>query len=201
MRRLVLFALLTISILIAAPSQAQRGGGGARIAGGGSHFGGRGFANGPFPGRRGYGRFGNYGWAFPWYYGDWDWGWDLGPSDSDGEPAAQPASPSVIVLQSRDEQRPAAPVESPKLIEIPLTQPAGAAAKPEPPTLFVLASGERLEARRYTLTADSLRIQIDRHERTIALSKLDLDATIAANRERGIDLQIPTDKTQIFLSF
>src|SRR5271157_6231597 len=40
--------------------------------------------------------------------------------------------------------------------------------------------------------------QSKRQQRTISLDKLDLDATIAANRERRIDLQITTDR--IFLA-
>jgi hypothetical protein len=33
------------------------------------------------------------------------------------------------------------------------------------------------------------------------MSTVDLKATLAANRERGIDLQIPTGKSQIMISF
>ncbi len=35
----------------------------------------------------------------------------------------------------------------------------------------------------------------------IGLDRLDLDATIAANHERGIDLRIPADRNEISLSF
>jgi hypothetical protein len=205
-RSVLLFALLTISILITAPAQGQargggfQGGGGARISGGGSgpHAGvGHGFPNGP---RRGYSRYRNYGGGYaPWYYPDW--GWDLGPSDYD-EPPAQPASPPVIVMQSRDDNRQPAPVPaSPKLIELPDAKDAEGRSKPDLPTLFVLANGDKLEARRYTLTPDSLRLEIGRQQRTIALDKLNVDATIAANRERGIDLKFPTDGSQISLGF
>jgi len=199
MQRLVLlFALLTISILITAPVQGQargggfQGGGGPRISGGAGH----GFASGA---RRVYSRYRNYGSAFaPWYYPYWDGGWDLPDS---AEPPAEGASPSVIVLQSRDDNRqPARVPESPKLIELPDTKDA-ATSKPDLPTLFVFANGDKLEARRYTLTPDSLRLEIGRQQRTIALDKLNIDATIAANRERGIDLKFPTDENQIFLGF
>jgi hypothetical protein len=64
-----------------------------------------------------------------------------------------------------------------------------------------LANGERLEARRFLLTASNLSVSVDRHERTIPLDMLDLEATIAANRERGIELRVPADRTEIFLSF
>ena len=198
-RSSVLFALLTISILITVPAQAQARGGGASVSvGGGAHFvgGGHGFPNGP---RRGYNRYRNYGGFYaPWYYPDW--GWDLGPSDYE-EPPAEPASPPVVVVQSRDDNRQPAPVPaSPKVIELPDGDGA-AMSKPVQPTLFVFTDGEKLEARRYTLTPDSLRVEVGRQQRIIALDKLNLDATIAANRERGIDLKFPTDGSQLFLGF
>ena len=196
----LMLASLTISIMIAVPAQGQARGGGASVsAGGGEHFagGGHGFPNGA---RRGYGRYRNYGGFYaPWYYPDW--GWDLGPSDYD-EPPAQPASPPVIVVQSRDDDRqPARVPESPKVIELPDIKDAAATPKPDLPTLFVFANGDKLEARRYTLTPDFLRVEIGRQQRTIALDKLNVDATIAANRERGIDLKFPTDGNQISLGF
>jgi len=198
-RSVLVFALLTVSILVVAPAQAQRAGGGARVSvSGGAHSGrGHGFPNGP---ARGYSRYRNYGGFYaPWYYPDW--GWDLGPSDY-AEPPEQPASPPVIVMQSRDDNRQPAPVPaSPKLIELPDSKDASSASKPDLPTLFLFANGEKLEARRYTLTPDSLYVFVGRQQRTIALDKLNVDATIAANRERGIDLKFPTDVNQIFLGF
>jgi len=197
-RSVLLFALLTISILITAPARGQaRGGGfqggdGPRISGGG----GQGFLN---DSRRGHTRFRNSEAIFaPWYYPYWDGGWEL---DS-AEPPAEGPSPSVIVLQSREDNRQPAPVpESPKLIELPDATDAETLSKPDLPTLFVLANGDKLEARRYTLTAESLRLEIGRQQLTIALDKLNVDATITANRERGIDLTFPTDGSQIFLGF
>ena len=108
----------------------------------------------------------------------------------------------MIVVQSRDDNRqPARVPESPKLIELPDIKDAAATPKPDLPTLFVFANGDKLEARRYTLTPDFLRVEIGRQQRTIALDKLNVDATIAANRERGIDLKFPTDGNQISLGF
>lgn len=209
MRRSVwLFALLTISLLLTFPAQGQgRGGGGARMgAVGGAHSGGAHSGGGhgfPGGGHRGYSRYRNYGGFYatgyyPYWDGGWDEGWDLPDSP---EPPAEGAAPSVIVLQSRDDNRqPARPPESPKLIELPDAKDA-AAPKPDLPTLFVFANGDKLEARRYTLTPDSVRLEIGRQQRTIALDKLNIDATIAANHERGIDLKFPTDENQIFLGF
>ncbi|MGA2373302.1 MAG: hypothetical protein ACLPPV_09460 [Candidatus Korobacteraceae bacterium] len=197
-RSLLLFALLTVSIMATAPAQAQRAVGGARVSvSGGTHpGGGHGFPNGD---RRGYGRYRNYGSYYAPYYPYWDGGWDLPDSY---EPPQQGASPPVIVMQSRDDSRsqPARIPESPKLIELPDSKDA-APPKPDVPALFVFANGKQLEARRYTITPDSLRVEIDRQQRTIPLGELNLEATIAANRERGIDLKVPTDGSQIFLGF
>jgi hypothetical protein len=41
----------------------------------------------------------------------------------------------------------------------------------------------------------------DRQQRTVPLDMLDINATIAANHEHGIDLRIPADRNEISLSF
>ena len=165
--------------------------------------GGPGGRPGFFPHHPGYGRFGNYGlgfgaWGYP--FGDEDESFDFYPEAAMNAPAPAPAP--VVVIESRDRPPAPAPVpEAPKLIEVPQAKNPGPASKPDPPALFILTNGERLEARRYMLTADSLHVEIARRQRTISLGQLDLDATIAANRERGIDLKIPADRNEIFLGF
>lgn len=64
-----------------------------------------------------------------------------------------------------------------------------------------MTNGERLETRRFLLTASNLSVSIDRRERTVPLEMVDLNATIAANRERGIDLRIPSYRNEISISF
>jgi len=76
-----------------------------------------------------------------------------------------------------------------------------AAAKPVPSAIFILTSGERVETSRFLLRANDLSVTVNRQQRTIPLDKVDLDATIAANHERGIDLEVPTDVNQITLRF
>jgi hypothetical protein len=73
-------------------------------------------------------------------------------------------------------------------------------ATPPPPAVFILTSGEKLESSNYLLSATSLRVQQGDRQRTIPLSALNLDATIAANHARGIDLKVPP-KGQIELAF
>jgi len=210
MKRLVLSALLAIAIVSTAPLQAQKGGGGFHgggpgIAGGhGPGVGGRpGFPNGSVPHDPRYHRFRNYGWGFAsWYYPYWDEGESLDYAEAMNVPSPPVTAPPVIVVENRDYRPPAPAPESPKLIEVPQTKEKTAVApRPEPPTLFVFANGERLEARRYMLTADSLRVEIGRQQRRVPLGEIDVDATIAANRERGIDLKIPTGRNEIFLGF
>ncbi len=218
MKHSLWLALLTISILLAVPVAAQHGGGGSSSGGGshgggshagsGSHSSGNGINGVRPPGpigsfQRGYRRYGNYGYGYgPWYYPGW--GFD-GGFDSYVEPGPEDnaSGPPVVLMQSGD-RRPAAPAavsEPPRIIEAPQSKEADAPTKPEPPTLFVLTNGERLESSRYTLTADSVRVEVGREERTISLAKVNIDATLAANRGRGIDLMIPKDKNQIFVSF
>jgi hypothetical protein len=73
--------------------------------------------------------------------------------------------------------------------------------KPIPKTVFVLANGERLEADHYTLDAGSLQVVVGGEQRTIALSALDMKATTAANRERGINFKVPQSRSEVFLAF
>jgi len=217
------FPVLIALLLSGALLQAQRGGGspggsGMGFHGGGFHGGvgnggrpvvgpGRGFHG--FNRHRGFG-FGNAGF-WPPYWGYWDDGlaWDLGYWDYVNFPpsgyaardayaqAADEPSPHVVVRESR--QSAAVPSEAPKLVEVPLSP--GAPAVRQGPALFVLSNGERLESRHYVLTADSLRIQVGRQQRTVPVSALDVDATIAANQQRGIELTIPQDRNSLFLGF
>jgi hypothetical protein len=118
------------------------------------------------------------------------------------EAVMNPPVPPLIVVQperqqSAERQIPAA---SPLVIDIP-NMGKSARPKPRKPAIFILANGQRLESQRYTLTASNLYVTIDRQERTIPISMLEINATVAANRERGIGLRIPADRSEIFLSF
>ena len=74
-------------------------------------------------------------------------------------------------------------------------------AAPTPPAVFILSNGDRLESSKYVLTVDSLHVQQGETQRSIPLSALNMDATLAANRARGVDLKVPTSKSQIMLGF
>jgi hypothetical protein len=110
-------------------------------------------------------------------------------------------APPVVVVQSDDRQsRTPEPPAKAQVIEFPGAANS-TAAKTLPPTIFILADGERLETRRFVLTASNLSVSIGRRQRTIPVDKLDIDATLTANQERGIDLRIPADRNEISLSF
>jgi len=182
-------AALLLACVVAPSLQAQRVGAGFRAFAGArgksAHIGQRGFSNGyssRFPRSNGLGAF-----LSPYFLQD------DGRALSE-EPGPGPGSQ---VYGPPERERPPAAAE---MIEIPTTVRPNE-AKPPLPALFVLTNGERLEAQRFVLTVSSLSVSIDRRERVIPLEALDLEATTAANRERGVSLQIPADRNEISLSF
>lgn len=76
-----------------------------------------------------------------------------------------------------------------------------APAPPTPPAVFVLSNGDRVETARYLVTINSVRVEQNGMQRTIPLSELNVDATLAANKARGLNIKFPTDKSQIMLGF
>jgi hypothetical protein len=104
--------------------------------------------------------------------------------------------PAPAVAQPPAPQPPA----EPKIIEVPGVSNQ-TPAKPLPPTVFILSNGERLETKRFLLRANELSVTIDRHQRTIPLDQVNLEATMAANRDRGINMEIPADPNEISLRF
>jgi hypothetical protein len=67
--------------------------------------------------------------------------------------------------------------------------------------VFVLSDGEKVESRDYLLTASSLRIEVGRARRIISVNQLNIDATLAANHERGIELTFPRNSGTVVLGF
>jgi hypothetical protein len=198
MTRAAVLALVAAFVLVAA-AEAQRAGGGARHGGGiPMGIGGRHPSpqNGFTLGRQRFRHFHDNDSVFiP--YGVYDPYWYEQPN---AEVVMDPKSP-LITPQPREVQSrlPEIPAAASKLIEIPGV-PNSPAAKVQP-AIFVLMDGYRLETSRYVLTAEKLSVTIDRKQTTIPVSMLDLNATISANRERGIELRIPEDRNEISLSF
>ncbi|PSH04302.1 MAG: hypothetical protein CXZ00_08050 [Acidobacteria bacterium] len=191
---LLLFAVV---IVLAGSGQAQRGGhfGGNRGASMGTHRH-HGFRNGVRGGHSRRFRDFGYGYGyFPWWWGE--------PFEYNEPEVAAPAlpPPPVIVLSNGERQSrvPEIPAASPKLIEVPGA--ANTSTLKAQTAVFILRDGQRLEAASYMLTSNSLRVTVDREQRVIPISELDLNATVAANRERGIQLRIPAAPNEISLSF
>ena len=168
---------LPLTLLLTGSLAAQHGGGshgGARAAhsGAGSGRGIRGSVSvRPFPRNHSHqNRAGSYFYPYLFPYDE--------PYEYD-EPypervPQQPPAPMYVQAQAPQ------PPPEPKLIEIP-----GAASvpnvKPLPPAIFILTTGERVETSRFLLRASDLSVTVDRRQRTIPFSQLDLNATVAAN--------------------
>jgi hypothetical protein len=196
MRRAALYALLVASVL-GGSLQAQRAaatfhGNAARSPGRSGFVGHRGSSNRFVPSRSHF-RHDSAGAVFAPYFVPYDE--PFGYEQPETEAVTNGPVPPAVIPRTPEPAVPKAQV-----IEIPGAA-SSTTAKMLPSTIFILANGERLETRRFLLTASNLSFSIDRRQRTIPLDRLDLDATIAANHERGIDLRIPADRNEISLSF
>jgi len=195
MFRAALFVLLAAGVLPGS-LQGQRALGSAARTSVHPGFGGpRGVSNRFFPRHEFHSnrvrRFDNFGSYFLPY--DEPFGYENEASYSQEAPNELP--PQVVTLRAAE-----TPIPKGQLIEIP--GGANAATRKElPPTIFILANGERLEARRFVLTADFLSISMGRQHRNVPVDMLDINATISANRDIGIDLRIPDDRNEISVSF
>ena len=121
---------------------------------------------------------------------------------------AKEESPEPLVrVHDETPQRAAIQPSPAQLIEIPnasIEIPNASKAahrQPLPATIFVLMNGEKLETQRYLLTASSLSATVQHSPRTIPLEMVDLQATLAANRERGLDLRIPENRNEVSVRF
>ncbi len=89
-----------------------------------------------------------------------------------------------------------------KLIELPLTSQEAPSRADVPATMFLLKNGQRIEARRYTITGDFVYLVTGYQQTTrISVEALNLPATLEVNRNNGIDLRIPSTASELFLSY
>ena len=192
MPRAALFALLVASIL-AGSLQAQRAtatfhGRAARVSIRTGFVGQRGFSN-RFFSTRPHPRSDSFG-SFLVPYEE-----PFGYEQPDAEGMAEGAASPAVILQpyerqSRNRNLLRQSRRSSRFRALQIQQPF----KMLPPTIFILANGERLETRRFVLTVSNLSFSIDRQQRTLPLEMLDIKATIIANQERGIDLRVPDNR-------
>jgi hypothetical protein len=110
-----------------------------------------------------------------------------------GNQNSTPKSSSVVNIPPAEKGRAAQPAS---------TQTAAqSGAVTSPAAIFILANGDRLESGEYTLTAESVEAVQNGVHRTIPMSAVNVQATLAANKQRGIDLKIPANKSQMVLAF
>ena len=123
-------------------------------------------------------------------------------------PTVPTASRGITTSETTSHQQPGeksatpAPAKGPVVWEAKNTQVKDQ-APPKPPAsaVFILSNGQKVESGDYVITVDSVRLQQDGKERLIPMSTLNVNATVAANHERGLDLKFPESKSQITISF
>jgi hypothetical protein len=73
----------------------------------------------------------------------------------------------------------------------PASAPSDPPPAPQPETVLVFKDGHQLEIGNYAIVGDTLYSLAGATRQKIALSDLDLDATVKANDNRGIDFEVP----------
>jgi thiol-disulfide isomerase/thioredoxin len=73
--------------------------------------------------------------------------------------------------------------------------------KPLPKTIFILSSGEKLESDHYVIQSGFVDVTVGEQVRHVLLTELDTQKTIAVNHKNGVNLKIPTNKSELFLGF
>lgn len=91
-----------------------------------------------------------------------------------------------------------------KIIEVPgvRTRPSTTwPPAPSPKTLFILTDGTRIEADQYTIDPTTVQLVVGNEHRRLPLNAIDTQATIAANRSRGVEIQFPKRENEVFVTF
>ena len=153
-------------------------------------------------GGNGYGYVGGWAYAIPYYYpaDDSAYGYDFvgaGNPDLYSGPPLGPVDPSLHIVA---EQPPASPY-------LRNMQPPEARVQPEPParqlpddkpgdpTVLVYRNGHHEEVNSYAIMGDSLYV-FDHGRKKVALSELDVPATVKANDDRGVEFRLPDSAKQ-----
>jgi hypothetical protein len=150
--------------------------------------------------------FGNFGGAVLYPYGFYDDFYGYGDRYSD---PVEPPAPVVVVRDDRPLATAVAPAPTPlppvdpKIIEVP-SGPDRVARGPAAPTtaIFILSDGRKIEAQNYTVTDKFLTVK-ESHRPTLQIpfDQLNVEATLAANHARGLDLQLPENRSEILINF
>src|SRR5438552_4124035 len=155
------------------------------------------------------------GYGYPYsYYPDYD---PMVPSYAQPQtvmataPVEEPQAPAQTVFENRPGYKaPAAAYGEPGAAPpaaaaatapaAPPAQTTAAPVAPEPPTILVFKDGHKIEIGNYAIVGETLYNMSGstgvpgRRAFKIALADLDLDATIKANEERGLEFHLPVKK-------
>ena len=151
-------------------------------------------------GRRNGNGYGGYGYAVPYYYpaDGSNYGYDYvgggggGPDLYSGPPIGNESVLHVIVEQppagayAPPEPRPRAQVAPPD----PAPSAPEAELRPNEPTVLVYRDGKKQEVTNYAIMGETLYV-FDPTRKKIAMSDLDIQATIKANDDRGLEFRMP----------
>jgi len=142
------------------------------------------------------------GYGYPYsYYPDYD---PMVPSYAQPQtvmataPLEEPQAPAQTVFENRPGYK--APAAAPAETAATPAQPQAAPVAPEPPTILVFKDGHKIEIGNYAIVGETLYNMSGstgvpgRRAFKIALADLDLDATIKANEERGLEFHLPVKK-------
>ncbi len=155
----------------------------------------------------GFGVYGVYGWAGYPYWPWWGWNypfltdsWD--ESDYDSQPAGNYAAsqypeytPGPYDDYPADQTEPQRPEYTPWPYSSPAPsptqhEPSAPAALQAPVTLVFKDGRPNEQIHNYLLTSTTLSV-LDQRRRDIPVSQLDVEATVRANREAGIEFSLP----------
>ncbi len=117
------------------------------------------------------------------------------------EPVVNVAPPPIVVVASPEAAQPPTAPSTAKAQIIEVSGPENVRDRPQQAAIFVLQSGERIEASRFLLTADFLQVSVGRNLRRVPFEAIDVPATLAANQQRGVQLKIPSDPNEVSLNF
>lgn len=118
----------------------------------------------------------------------------------------EPAKPEPLLIEWRGERY--VRVTNSKAQQADYAEPSGARRMPEisqheaPPAVLVFRDGRREETAGYTITSGTMYVNADYSTtgswtRRVRLADLDLPATLAANRERGVRFVLPSGPNEV----
>ena len=163
----------------------------------GDHFRGRGFDRGFRHHRFGYG-YGPYGYGYPyWGYYDpyWDWWWWDSGSAYDEDAAREREYADQMNYENLREQEVLRQRDEDAYAQRPRQAPAQSReeerASAEPATVLVFRDQHQREIQNYAIVGPTLWNFTPQRTEKIPLAELDIPATVKANDDRGVELDVP----------